>query len=527
MSRGSLLHERHTRCLRNRALRGFAAGLAWLLLTSCGEAQHLESATEAEMSKRVQPDRLAGGWYDADPLALRRELQGYLNAARVPALSRVIALIQPHAGYRFSGAVAAHGVRALEGTKVRRVVVIGPTHRVYLRNRLALPDATHFRTPLGEIPLDQEFMRKLKESRVFCVAPEAHALEHSVQIQLPLLQMGLDSFQLVPIVCGQLDEAAIREAADALSRCLDDQTLVVASTDFTHYGPNYGYVPFKEDIEENLRRLDMGAVERIQKRDWRGFIAYCEQTGATICGRDPVAVVLALLPEQAEAHLLRYDTSGRMVGSFANSVSYVSLAFTGQWKEAAMKQSAPFELSEEGRRTLLKLARSTIEFFLEHRRIPTPKDLGVEITPELEQIAGAFVTLHKHGHLRGCIGEIMPRRPIYQAVIEQAVNAAVNDYRFPPVSKSEVPDLHIEISILTPPREVASYRDIIIGRHGMILTKHGRSAVFLPQVAPEQGWDLETTLTHLSLKAGLPPDAWKEGASYKVFEALVFSEDKA
>jgi len=235
-----------------------------------------------------------------------------------------------------------------------------------------------------------------------------------------------------------------------------------------------------------------------------------------------------MLPEDSEAHLLRYDTSGRVVGDFENSVSYVSLAFTGRWKGEPMSTPASkeFTLNDEEKQALLKLARGTIEHYLEHGRPPAPEDLGIAITPGMQQVAGAFVTLHKRGELRGCIGEIVPRRPVYQAIIEQAVNAAVNDYRFNPVTAAEVAGLQIEISVLTPPQDVKSYRDIVIGKHGMILSKQGRSAVFLPQVAPEQGWGIEETLTHLSLKAGLPPDAWREGASYKVFEAVVFSEEK-
>jgi len=151
--------------------------------------------------------------------------------------------------------------------------------------------------------------------------------------------------------------------------------------------------------------------------------------------------------------------------------------------------------------------------------------MGLDASSGMRETMGAFVTLHKHGQLRGCIGEIVPRRPLYEAVMDHAVNAALNDHRFPPVEAQELSDLHFEISALTPPKPVDSYQDIEVGRHGMTLEKHGRRAVFLPQVAPEQGWDIAETLTHLATKAGLPPDAWEEGASYTVFEAVVFGEE--
>lgn len=182
------------------------------------------------------------------------------------------------------------------------------------------------------------------------------------------------------------------------------------------------------------------------------------------------------------------------------------------------------DLSAEERRALLRLARGTIEVYLRERRMPTPRELGVTITPAMRMIAGAFVTLHKDGDLRGCIGEIEPEREVYRAVQDHALNAAFRDPRFPPLSAAELPAVDIEISVLTPPQEVSSWRDIEIGRHGVVLSKAGRRAVFLPQVAPEQGWDVETMLDYLAMKAGLARDAWREGARFEVFEALVFGE---
>ncbi|MCX7009703.1 MAG: AMMECR1 family protein [Kiritimatiellaeota bacterium] len=208
----------------------------------------------------------------------------------------------------------------------------------------------------------------------------------------------------------------------------------------------------------------------------------------------------------AAPHLVKYDTSGHITGDFNMSVSYLCAAFTGTWKRGALpKVVAEEPLSAADKQALLRLARGMIETQLKTGKRPKPEDLGITVTPAMKAIMGAFVTLHKDGDLRGCIGEIEPRRPLVEAVREQALNSAFSDPRFTPVN---------------------SWKDIVIGKHGMVLSKGGRSAVFLPQVAPEQGWDLPTTLTHLSQKAGLPPDAWKEGATYLVFEAIVFHEEK-
>jgi hypothetical protein len=234
-----------------------------------------------------------------------------------------------------------------------------------------------------------------------------------------------------------------------------------------------------------------------------------------------------MLPAESEAHLIKYDTSGHITGDMNNSVSYLAIAFTGAWEkgqpvEAKAQETPP--LTEEDEAQLLTLARATLEGRVTNGRAPTPDQLGIKITPGMTRIMGAFVTLKEHGELRGCIGEIFPSRALYKAVVERAIDAGTRDYRFRPVTETELPALHYEISALTEPKPVASYNDIVLGRHGIVIEKNGRSAVFLPQVPGEQGWDLPTTLTALSQKAGLPPDAWKEGASFTVFEAIVFSE---
>ena len=185
----------------------------------------------------------------------------------------------------------------------------------------------------------------------------------------------------------------------------------------------------------------------------------------------------------------------------------------------------PVPLSPASRAGLLRMARETIAGYLRTQRKPEPASLAIPIDEEMKQPAGAFVTLHKGGMLRGCIGEIDPDRPLFDVVMDHALNAAFKDPRFPPVSPDELDALHIEISALSAPVPVGIWTDIEIGRHGIILRLRRASAVFLPQVAPEQGWTLETTLRHLSVKAGLDPDAWKDpDARFLVFEATVFGE---
>lgn len=181
-----------------------------------------------------------------------------------------------------------------------------------------------------------------------------------------------------------------------------------------------------------------------------------------------------------------------------------------------------FLLAPDERRVLLRVARDSINSALQGGK-KTPGDLP-DIAGPLKQPCGAFVTLTKYGELRGCIGYVEAESPLYETVIAAARSAAFRDTRFEPVTASEMKDIEIEISVLKPPAPIQSWKEIELGRHGIILSKHGRRALFLPHVATERNWDLPTTLTHLAMKAGLAADDWREGASYEVFEAEVFGE---
>ena len=494
-------------------------GLLTVLPFALSRARHTAHA------EGVFRSPLAGQWYSADRAALVSEIQGFLDKAAPPQLDGIVALIQPHAGYRYSGQTAAYGMKAIAGQSYQRVVVMGPSHRAPMENVASAPDATAYATPLGETPLDTSFIAALKKYPCFRTIPYADDEEHSVQIQLPLLQQVLGKFSFVPIVIGDIDLETARAMADILRGLIDENTLVIASSDFTHYGPNYDFVPFREDVPAQLEKLDKGAYEQIEKKDPEGLIAYLDRTGATVCGRAPISVLLALLPDGAAAHALRYDTSGQLTGDFTNSVGYYSIAFTGKWEKGTVTApAAAGTLDQKDKEQLLLLARKTIAYALEHREVPAAEDLGIEITPNMRQIRGAFVTLEEHGELRGCIGDIFPSRPLFKSVLLNAINAAFNDRRFNPLQPDEISKIHIEISALTPPAGIDSYEEIVLGRDGVVLSKRGQTAVFLPQVAPEQGWDRDTMLNHLARKAGLDENAWREGASFQVFQADVFEE---
>jgi len=270
---------------------------------------------------------LAGSWYEGTREALAAQIDGFLEKVPDQKIDgRVVALISPHAGVVYSGQTAAYGYRLLKQQSVKRVVLLGPSHREPLSGA-SIPVAKAFVTPLGAVPLDREACDKLVASGVFKPDRNNQQAEHSLEIQLPFLQRVLDEFLLVPIMVGHLSAGDASKLAERIKPLLDDETVLVASSDFTHYGEMHGYVPFSENIRENLVKLDGGATDFILKKDSEGFVKYLEKTGATICGSMPIEMMLCCLPEEAAGRQIHYSLSGDMTGGFSMSVSYVSVAF--------------------------------------------------------------------------------------------------------------------------------------------------------------------------------------------------------
>lgn len=478
---------------------------------------------------------IAGSWYPGAPARLEAMIDSFLAPCPAPE-KPCNALVVPHAGYPYSGPTAGYAYATVDRKAVRRAILLAPSHRYAIRDLAVMPLADAVSTPLGEIPVDAAMRDALLRSPVFRADDGVHRLEHSTQIQYPFLQHCLDEFKILPVVTGILSNAAADAVAKALKPFLADDVLLVVSSDFIHYGKDFDYEPFPDDAEAKSRELNLDAADAICKRDAARFERIVNESGATICGRDPIRVALRMLPDGCAGTVLHYATSSDDTRDFSRFVCYCSIGFHAEFppaperaEPAAPEKTDGGVLSESDRKFLLDLARRAIRYSLKTRMVATADALGVNpdaLSPALKKHMGAFVTLNmKRNHrLRGCIGEIEPYRPLWKAVLGRAIDAAFRDPRFPPLAAGEFDDVEIEISALTPAVPVDSWRDIVIGRHGMTLTKNGRSAVFLPQVAPEQGWGIEETLTHLSMKAGLPRDAWREGASFTVFEAIVFHE---
>ena len=483
----------------------------------------------AEVARRVRSAVLAGGWYEGNARKLEGQVTEFLSQAtseRVPGYP--IGLIVPHAGYRYSGKTAAHAYRQLTDRTYDRVFILGPSHRVSFRGVSVPKGVTHYETPLGLIEVDTATIEALAGERLFMAHPTAHKQEHSLEIQLPFIQALLPGARIVPMLVSGLTEEDLPLAAEVLKKHVGPGDLVVASSDFTHYGSRFGYLGppegqfTKDEAPHKLEALMQMAWEAIAARDIRRFFEHKQATGDTICGFLPIALLLSVLPQEARAHKVGSDTSGNLTGDYRESVSYLAATFTGLWPYSQV--SGGGALTSEEKNTLLSLARATVEKWVLQQKRFDPKSMGLTVTPRMLEKNGAFVTLKIDGRLRGCIGTIQPVKSLVQAVTDNSIKASWNDRRFNKVTRQELALINVEVSVLTPPIQVAGPEDVILGRHGVIVEKDGRSAVYLPQVAPEQGWTLPETLSHLSEKAGLNADGWRQGARFHVFEAIVFHE---
>ncbi len=479
----------------------------------------------------VRPPILAGTWYPQQQDRLRADVRRFLSDDAPPALpaGRPVIALAPHAGYQYSGPVAGKLYRALSGRSFAAVFILAPCHRTPLRLP-ALSSLDAFGTPLGAVPLATDIVRELAATGAYEINDRAHAFEHAVEIQLPLLQCALpEGTPIVPILFARLDRDRRRAAARALDPWRDDRHLFLVSSDLTHYGDAYGYVPFTTEIAERLARLDTGAIQKFLALDAAGLVAYEEATGITMCGLEAAAVALDAPPPPAHRSvLLSYERSCDLTGEQSLSVSYAAALICAGAAENRAAPAREQSLTDRERTFLASLARAAVDAAVcggpavEPEALATAADLP--LAPRLDQERGAFVTLTLDGRLRGCIGTLEASKSLVQTVVDSARSAACHDPRFAAVRPEECARLQIEVSVLTPLSPVGDPQEIIIGEHGILLTKGRRQAVFLPQVPVEQGWDLEATLSQLALKAGLGADDWRRDCSFQVFAAEICHE---
>ncbi len=489
------------------------------LLAACVHS----SAAPASNEQPVRRSILAGTWYPADPKELQSTLDAFLERAHLPenlpSTGTLVGIVAPHAGIRYSGAVAAYAYTVVRKDPAESVVVLAPSHRVPFSG-VSVYRQGPFETPLGRVPLDTELIEALRkaDSDVRDV-PEAHAQEHSLEIQLPFLQSVLPSFRLVPLVMGNFSWDTcdrLAEALHALSR--SRRFLVVASSDLSH-----------DHSENKARALDERLLERLQRLEARELVDDMASGHCEACGAGPL-VTLMLYARKVGAqgmHILKYGTSADVTGDTRRVVGYAAAAV---WKNSGAETAASAgvpaaagrnaALGVEHKTRLKDIARQTLYAKLFDTTPPPDLTLS-ELPPPLQEPRGAFVTLKRHGQLRGCIGQIEGRWPLAQTVSRMALAAAFQDPRFPPVTPDEWDDLELEISVLSPLVKLEDPAQVRVGTHGLYVRKGSRGGLLLPQVAVEQGWDRETFLRQTCRKAGLPPDAWRDADT----ELFVFTAD--
>jgi MEMO1 family protein len=474
---------------------------------------------QAAPNAKVRPAAVAGQFYPADPKQLAALVDELLKKAAPPPVENFVALVVPHAGYEFSGHVAATSHALLKGRKYTRVVVISPSH-VDAFGFASVFDGAAYTTPLGQVPVDREFAAKLAKGSLVRLSSSGHTVsgersEHALEVQLPFLQRVLGQFSLVPVVMGDQSYETCRALGIALAKLAGPDTLIVASSDLSHF---HKY--------DDAVKLDRKTLKAIEEFDYLSMARNFESQVWEACGGGPIvaAMIAAERLGAKQARTLKYANSGDVTSDRSRVVGYGAIVL----ERAPVKQSksgAAFTLGEAERNELLEIAHKSVETAVrEHRLL----DVSGSAFPTLFQERGAFVTLKIRGALRGCIGYASPIKPLYLTVRDVAAMAAVEDNRFRPVSIAELPQLEYEISVMSPLHHVLDTREIQVGRHGLVLKRGRREGLLLPQVPVEQGWDLPTFLEELCLKAGVPEGSWKaEDADLFSFTGLVFSERKS
>ena len=463
-------------------------------------------------AQAIKEPCVAGTFYPDDPKELSGMINGYLNKVVPESPSgEIFALISPHAGYGYSGEVAAFGYKLIKNKPYKTVIILGTSHRYSFSGVSVYPEGL-FKTPLGSIKIDNEFAgRLLNSDPEINFTPEAFKEEHSVEVQLPFLQKTLKSFKIVPIVLGDCTLSTCKKLAALLKEAIGNRkdVLVIASTDMYH-----GY-----DYEE-ADRVDELTLNAIKHMDSEGLYYGLRDGNMQACGGFGVVTALILAKDLGhdKVAVLKHTNSAEVTVKKAKgiwTVGYASCAIDQPKGEKSM-------LNESQQKRLLEIVRTTLETYLKTGKKPEFN----ETDPGLLKTMGAFVTLNENGALRGCIGNLVGSEALYLTVRDMAVEAATGDPRFSPVSLSELKNINIEVSVLSAMEKIDNPDKIKLGVHGVLVRSGFRSGVFLPQVATETGWSKEDFMAHLCEdKAGLSRDAWKDKRTeIYIFSAQVFSE---
>ena len=474
--------------------------------------------------KNKIPDRkpaVSGKFYPADPQELEHTVKELFSKAKKRIATNPRGIISPHAGYVFSGLVAASAYNQLDESKqYDNIFIIGTSHHTYLKGASIYPGG-HYIMPFGKIPVNGKIAQHLIDTyKFFTFSPEAHLHEHSLEVQLPFLYYKLrHPFKIIPIIIGTYNIDIIKQIAEALEPYFTDKNLFVISTDFSHY-PTY----------EQAQTVDQRTAQAIISGDPEKFLTVIEENkklgynnlATSICGWSATLVLMYLSQKNKNLEFkpILYQNSGDSIyGDHYQVVGYYAIVLD---EKHQAKQEDEFSLTEDEKIQLLKISRHTLESYIRQGNIPHYD--SSQFSENLNRPLGAFVTLKKEGKLRGCIGRFMPSEPLWQVVQNMTIASATEDTRFNPVTEDELNDITIEISVLTPLKRINSIDEVETGKHGIYVRYGMNSGTLLPQVATENGWDREQFVGYCcKYKAGLTYDCWKYAELY-VYEAIVFDE---
>ena len=487
-----------------------------MMMNSCNGKATDRQALLGNQTKQavVRPATQANRFYTGDAEELREEVDSFLSLHRGRTqYEHVAAVIVPHAGYYYSGNVAASAYMSMDAKKpYKRIFLLGPSHHEWLNGASVNTESDYYATPLGNVMVDSETAKNLTEDAVFFYRLGSHDREHCLEVQLPFLQrrFGDNLPPIVPIIISTNDYQKLKRMAEVLKPYFTDENLFVISSDFSHY-PDY------EDACEVDARTGK-AIETGRVEEFIATIEANERSGkrnlaTSACGQFPIITLMLMLDGHYEVKHLMYQNSGDISGDHSRVVGYHSFAIL-------RKDSTDFVLSDEDKRLLKEIAFQSIKDSLDGKPIAQPM---FNVQRSMFNVkCGAFVSLHKHGRLRGCIGHFGEDVPLHEILAEMARAAAFEGPRFSPVHREELEDLDIEISVLTPMQRIQSLDEFELHRHGIYIRKGYRSGTFLPQVADEVNWTKEEFVGHFSQdKAGLGWDGWKDAELY-VYEAIVF-----
>jgi len=450
----------------------------------------------------IRQSAVSGQFYPSSTDILKRKVARYLDDALSKPDPGVRAIVAPHAGYSFSGRIAGEAFNLVRHQKFESVIIIGFSHQTPLRG-VFVDDVAEYKTPLGNVPVDQELAQAIREHHpILQDKVQGHFPEHSVEVEVPFLQVALPQLRIVPIYMGIQSPEHAKILAGAIAKAIGGKNvLTVVSSDCSHFHPY-----------EVAKRKDAELAELYESADIPALIKAHDEKTIEACGMGPMLTLLYLreMMGWTKPKLVRYENSGDVTGDWSRVVGY-----------AAFSMSISAEFNETEQKALLKYARGILEAY--YTKGGKEPELELD-SPILDENRGVFVTLKRQGHLRGCIGRIVAREPLRQNLKTMALSAALHDRRFRPVKAEELEDIEIHISILSDPRPARSYKEIRLGTDGIIVSKGFKSGVYLPEVATDTGWDQETFFTHCAInKAGMKPKELKD-AQLRIFQTQSFGE---